>query len=102
MPEGGDDPIGDDRREIERYAREGIEANRQLHAGRVYIDEIVRARTRDMFERGAGEVAMRIEKRDACAALKILAQQVESLACHRATNNIRGAGRQVPRISGSS
>jgi hypothetical protein len=52
---------GDDRREIGRHAREGIEADRSFNIGRVDIDEVVRARTRDMFKRGAGEVAMRIK-----------------------------------------
>jgi hypothetical protein len=77
MPEGGHNPISDDRREVGRHAREGIEADRPLDVGGVEVDEIICAPAGDMVERGARKIAMRVEQRDAGAALEVLAQQVK-------------------------
>ena len=77
MPEGGHHAVGDDRLEIVRHAREGIEADRPLKVGGVEVDEIIRARAGDMRERGFGEVAMRIEESQALAGDEVLPDQIE-------------------------
>ena len=77
MPEGGHDAVGNDGLEIVRYARQGIEADRPLKIGGVEVDEIIRARAGDMREGSFGQVAMRIEERQALAGDKVLPNQIE-------------------------
>jgi len=77
MPEGGHHAVGDDGLEIVRHAREGIEADRPLEVGRVEVDEVIRARAGNMRERSLGQVAMRIEQRQALAGDEVLPDQIE-------------------------
>ena len=72
MPEGGHHTIGDDGLEIVRHARQGIEADRPLKIGGIEVDEVIRARAGDMREGSFGQVAMRIEQRQALAGEEVL------------------------------
>ena len=76
MPECGHDTVGDDGLEIVRHAREGIEADRPLKIGGVEVDEVIRARARNMRERRFGQVAMRIEQSQALTGDKVLPDQI--------------------------
>lgn len=77
MLEGADDVIGDDRFEIVRDGGEGIEADRTDGVGRVDVDEIVGAGSRDLPEHVLGKIAVRIEERQALALREVLRDQVE-------------------------
>ncbi len=77
MPERGHHAVGDDGLEIVRHAREGIEPDRPFKIGGVEIDEVIRARAGDMRESSFGEVAMRIEQRQALADHEVLPDQIE-------------------------
>jgi hypothetical protein len=77
MPEGRDNPVRDNGCKVGRHAREGIEADRLLDVGGIDIDEVTRPPAWDVIQRRAREVTVRVEQRDARAALEVLAQQVE-------------------------
>jgi hypothetical protein len=55
MPERGHNAIGDDRLEIVRDAREGIESDRPFEVGRVDVHQVVCPGARNVFERGLSE-----------------------------------------------
>jgi hypothetical protein len=76
MPECGDDPIGDDRLQLLGDGGEGIEADRPLAVGRVYIDQIVGAASRHVEQHGFSEIAMRIEQSEPSAGDEVLRDQV--------------------------
>ena len=72
MPEGRHDAVSDDRLEIIRDARQGIEADRPLKIGGVEVKEVIRARPGDMREGSFGQVAMWIEERQPLAGDEVL------------------------------
>jgi hypothetical protein len=77
MPESGHNTISDNRPEVGRHVREGVEADRAFDVGRVYVDEVIRPRSRDVRKDGFRKIAMRIEQRDALPSLEILPDEVE-------------------------
>jgi hypothetical protein len=77
VPERGDDAVGDDRLEIVRDAREGIEADRPFDIGRVDLNQVVASASRDLRQHRFREVAVRIEKGEAFAGKDVLPDEVE-------------------------
>jgi hypothetical protein len=77
MTEGRHDAVGDNWSKIARDTGEGIEPDRPLGIGRVYVDQVIRPRTREVLKYGFREIAVRIEQRDALACEKVLPDKVE-------------------------
>ena len=72
MPKRGDDAIGDNRFEILGHSRQGIEADRPLGVGRIQINEIVAAGSRNVHQHRFGEIAMGVEQRQTLAGGEVL------------------------------
>lgn len=77
MPKRRHDAIGDDRLEIVRDVREGIEADRTFEVVRVDVHQVVRPGARNVFERGLSEVAMRIKESKPLPGREVLANEVQ-------------------------
>lgn len=74
--EGGDDAGSDQVPLVRRDVGEEVQADGEFEITGIEIDEVVRARGREVIEQFVGEVAVRIEQREAMPEVKVLQNHV--------------------------